>query len=481
MQRACHEKPDTSEPVKSDIDVIILDVNVNDPGYKNFQCLTADKKIDRFVNLIHESMKIFNAAESKKKTLKIFAWREHAISDPNSLFCDNKTRKLLKEKMRELIKIYPDICIISGTVSTKKHFSQFTAEHISDIKEAYNHPQLQLKIKNAIIDNIKIDDKINTTKGHLDQINNLDLSKEVDVVRNSAHVFHVNNVDNAIIVDRRDKVIPFHELMEMSTKTMLVNAIFRPGKGKTADPLIEVTHPVTKKKVIIGLEICMEHSSSYLKTVLRNNIDNMKEPDIHFVLSDSTKIKTENICAAHLIHVDSYQTYTAFIRDKYSTHSNISCYKVNGLNSAFSLETQIPLKKSLCKGYKYDVLVYFDTILKEFRKREDAFGIQLFTLLKEYKIKLIEISKDNITDFTAILEELKNELGQLHDNYLAEFKKLDNTSVFSFSFFLDYQKKKLIENACIDLNALTNSIHPLNHFIELSKANKSRIITGIKM
>lgn len=69
------------------------------------------------------------------------------MNEPGSRFCDNGIRAILKDKMSALAEKYPMLCIISGTVATKKHFEKIHDEkYIANIIE---HVQEQIDNRNA--------------------------------------------------------------------------------------------------------------------------------------------------------------------------------------------------------------------------------------------------------------------------------------------------------------------------------------------
>lgn len=98
---------------------------------------------------------------------------------------------------------------------------------------------------------------------HAEILDNLNTTEGVDVVRNSCYIFQSENIY------RHDKLIPYYETRDiLGNKTIPDNVVFRPSKGVTANPLIELTHPVTHQPFTVAVEICAEHANAYLKREL---------------------------------------------------------------------------------------------------------------------------------------------------------------------------------------------------------------------
>lgn len=398
------------------IDIIVLDVNYRGGTRVDFYKRSASEKIQHLAALIEEAMEQFK--QKSDSNMKIFAWREHVIADPDSNFCDNQTRKLLKSKMRELAVRYPNICIIAGTVATKKELNNYTLENYQEIKQAYDHPILK-RYRSASINKTEPGQALL----HYQQLKKTKNVSKVTVFFNTCYVFQGE------ITYRRDKLAP-HEETESSNVSDQV--VFRPGSGKTANPIIRILNTNTDEPLAIAIEICVEHAIGYLKEVMKGQ-SILQRPAIHFVLSDVARADSDRICAKNFMYVDSFYKPRLAVIDN-PENQQINYYQINALSLKPTMKG--PLGEIHIKTHNLydDALGFVEENIKRFSKKEDNFSL---SMLENYeKIKEELKNKSYKQDKDLLRKFLVSYLDAFNDALVSLNEKIDKLEGENFIFHM---------------------------------------------
>lgn len=381
------------------IDIIVLDVHTREKFYADFHEKSANEKIQHFSEVIEEAMKQFE--QKSDNNMKIFVWREHAISDPNSKFSNNETRKILKVKMQELAKRYPNICIIAGTIATKKEINNYTLKHYEEIEKAYSDPILT-DSRNHVVVSSQNKTKPTQASLHYTQLEKTKNMSKVTVVFNSCYVFQGENTY------RRDKLVPFHETEEKHKKNKQINMsgdiVFRPGVGKTAHPFITIINTNTNQPLVIGIEICIEHKKRYLMDVMdRRNFT--EKPMIHFVISDAVHVDPNSICANYFMYVDSHNKPRLVVMDT-TENQQVNYYQINAL-LMLRFIMKGPLEEIHVNPHElYDaVMIFAEMNIRSFDGENDNFSKKIKENFEEIRGEL-KLKGDEYKQNESLLTDL---------------------------------------------------------------------------
>jgi hypothetical protein len=292
----------------------------------------------------------------------------------------------------------------------------------------------------------KFNPDFGSVKMHADQLDTLNTTNGIDVVRNSCYIFQEGNSY------RHDKLVPYYETRELGNKNIPDNIVFRPSKGLTANPLIELTHPITKQSFIVAIEICAEHANGYLKHELNKKSDPDKKPDLHVVISDPVQIIPENICADYFIQADSARVSRLITSDS-PKNTNINYYQANLLQP--SLPLRGPLEKTTVSQLRLnaDLLSFANRVITAYANKDDEFSVSITKHFTQFKNDINKINKDNNIkqDLTPTLEKLHNLLTNELKNRITTLDALEQSSL---SFFTDYRRKKELNASCRQLEHL---------------------------
>lgn len=438
------------------VDVIRLNLFNSDKEYKAYKKLTAEEKISRISDAILQNIEELKIKNGNTASLKLVVWREYGISNANSKFCDIDISNKLRDKMLEITKLHSDVCIIAGTIATKKHFNNYTIKDKESIKEAYNHPLLQKMIILEKIHNLKASKTANTVGEHVKNANDLDLKKGVTIVKNTCNIIYQNKTY------KHGKLFPYFETKERKNADTPENTAFRPSKS-TSNPYFKIIHPETGDEVSIAIEICAEHPVGYVKELLIKNI--IEKPDIHIIVSASTKMYFENICADYCIHAD-IRFQTPLLTNGNNPDINLALYESNILKSKFTLEN----KPSDARIYKLELMEYIYSIIKKYGDNNDLFSSTINNRFINLQSRLIEINKmgGGQEEFIKALEDTLDNLNTDYENVNPQSKPLEKTSSKFFSISVDEKSKTKEER-----KQLLIIIKKMVEFLEHSKEDNS--------
>jgi hypothetical protein len=278
----------TPRSLKSRVVIIGLHAPSNVPYYPSFAAFSADEKIRRLTNRIHQLCE--NLSKQEQHAMWIIAWREQGITDANTHFISNNSKKLLKIALANLTLQYPQLVIIGGLSSLKEFNGPACQDKIQRVVEHYqNHQALVDKQQDCVL--------FREWNKHFSQAKTLAAQNKsiARVLRNTVYLFQQGNVS------RHDKIFPFAETKDLYDKEYdtLKHSIFEPAKEAKKGCIFEINHPISRQKMTIGVEICFEHAFNLLKQQCQNPVD------IQFVLSDATWLKEKNMHARHLVYLDS--------------------------------------------------------------------------------------------------------------------------------------------------------------------------------
>lgn len=435
------------------VDLIVLDVHRRHKDFKYYDRLPVAQKIERICELIHAEMRLL---AHKKQSMKLFVMREHAITNRLSLFCDNDARVILKEKFLQLTQQYPDICIIPGTISTKKHYSALTVENYNMLEQAYMHPFLQSMIQREnnsqeTVTTTHKEKKSSLVSSHLKQLHQLDKTKGFDVQRNSMYVFFGKSKD------RRDKLVPYNETMDARSKASPANVVYRPFKKNVKSPVITFIHPYTGQSIVIGFEICIEHCVGYLKSELRD-----KTVDLQIIISDSATVTPWNICADYVLHADSMRG-CRFIASPDANKLDVHFYHVDVLDYDSVLIEPSPVELHYLADLKIDILNYVKHIVN-ITTRDDDF-VQM--IHKRYAnlligLQVVDQIYTNDRNFPTILEAYHRLLTKDFEEYAEELRK--ETEQLTQDSVMNIERSQSLTLICMDLNTM---IQEMGYYIAL--------------
>lgn len=438
------------------VDVIIMNLNLHDKKFPEYDKLSPEEKIAKICSLVSLKMEEFN--DKRDDAMKIFVCHEYAITDHDSRFCNNDARKILKERMLSLTSKYPNLCIIPGTIASKKHFKKINIEKFAatskKTEEAYENALAinsifrETWVKNNRIKYKKTQQKlIYDSKKKFPELDDEyrlwreeTQKPEIDIIRNSCYIFQGENIF------RHDKVMASHETYNLRKYPYATireeNTVFRPGYGETSNPVKLLIHPNTGRPFPIAVEVCMEHAMGYLK-LLENEKKAEIKPAIHFMISDSNMIKTNNICSDCFIHVDS-RDESRLINSASSDNQAINLYQINLLDPG-------PLKNVAKKS------------------KEELNFTECIEFLQGCISKLQNESGNNTISLQDDIENIKIQLTQIYHK---------DPELFNVT----WKAKKLgktINQMNADLPCMKDCVLAISHYISLIKEDLEWGVTGI--
>lgn len=226
----------------------------------------------------------------------IIVWREYGVIEGiNARSISSATKKIFKEEMTDLVKRYSNLRIIAGTVATisnkslekaKEHFSLYAQKSVLRMTKE------EKKLKQSEFSN-----HANQFAAVLLNMKDLPDKNPIKVMRNTCYIFSPE------VTQRREKNLPFKELNLEKDKKVDDFTVYRVGKeNKSIDPIIKI-NDLKGRKFTVGIEICQEHSSGFLKYWLEE--EKTPLPLIHFVESDTVMLYPGNFCGSYVIQLDS--------------------------------------------------------------------------------------------------------------------------------------------------------------------------------
>jgi hypothetical protein len=185
----------------------------------------------------------------------IIAWREYGITEGlEERSISSQAKNFLKDEMAALVKQYPNLRIIAGTVATrsnksvekaKEHFALYSDKNIVRIIAEKEKEDKDVELSSHI--------------GRFEKIlKNKDLKlegKPIQIMRNTCYIF------TPVGIQRKEKNAPYQELHE--DKNVDAHTAYRVGKeNKSINSLIKIPD-VRGEGVAIGIEICREHALGF--------------------------------------------------------------------------------------------------------------------------------------------------------------------------------------------------------------------------
>lgn len=273
--------------------VVALDIQTTNFRFAEYNALSATEKVDHICARIESLCQLLDQKEPDADW--IINWREYGISDPDSRYVSNETKKYLKEKMQALTAKYPKLTVISGSVATKKDVGPAKAEEVLEKVEQYYQGNKAITT-----------DDLAEGMYHLQKVKEL-AKKNPDalvVVRNTSYIF-----SKGTCIGRHDKSMPYLETTsaepwnstrEDKLNNQMENAIFQPGNKKNPTSIFTLL-TTSGDTIEIGIEICREHSLGVLKDEAQaGNI----LPFFHFVSSFGMTTSLDNIYGEYYVLLD---------------------------------------------------------------------------------------------------------------------------------------------------------------------------------
>lgn len=282
---------------------ILLAFNFNLNTHLSQMSAFNNKKIEEQVKELRLAIRATYEIANKNnpKSRIILAWREFAI---NALG-EGRIALADKEKQAFITAMYEEsnhenFTIIAGTVATFKEKSDKT-------------PLSDRYIMHKYLEKNDADKQFADHKKELDNLSD----KEFNQIRNTCYIFSEGKK-----VGKRDKIAPYNET---KNNKQVKNPIFRPGK--TFDVI-----SVADQKLLIS--ICREIGA----------IDTSSSADIHFILSASVSLLKKRMRGRILVHIDSTQPLTAFVKNP-NDKKDFAIYSVDILSDLTSpIFTQVEIE-----------------------------------------------------------------------------------------------------------------------------------------
>lgn len=283
--------------------IVALDINSEDPNFESYNKKSADEKINFIANRIEKICEELNKKEPDSQW--IVAWREYGITEADSKFISNESKKLLKEKMTALTEKFPKLTILSGTVATNKYVNEEKYQtKVSSLEQQYKKSEWidQEETKKEKKEEGTSDPQFSL---HRDLIKKKykKASEGTNIVRNTSYIF-----SSGKCIARHDKTSPYYETSDSTEwhkrlnpfkryKTMVKNTLFQAG-NKQENP----SHIVLSSGDVLGLELCREHFLGVLK---KNNQEQLIKTDFHFVLGYQIEVQLDKIQADYFVLLDN--------------------------------------------------------------------------------------------------------------------------------------------------------------------------------
>ncbi|MDR3490642.1 MAG: hypothetical protein P4M12_01200 [Gammaproteobacteria bacterium] len=305
--------------------IICLDLKRRN-AYTKYESLDAVAKIKKLIARITTICD--QLAQTEPQALWIITWRENGITDANSNYVSTLSKTYLKEELSKLSLQYTQLAIIGGLSSVKSVRDVGCNKKIIEIEDCYNAYQAFVTNEKNITLNAQ-------WAKHLKQFTLLknNRSTQLNIMRNTAYIFQQGNVM------KHDKVLPFNETIDSKSQQEF-NHVFQPAKANNANHFFNLTHPISKKIITIGIEICFEHNRGILKKQANNN----EAVDIHFILSDCVELECSYFYGKYVVHVDSRFDTSIIKTDLHSDKSTDVFLYVNNL-----LEDNLELDEVTCE------------------------------------------------------------------------------------------------------------------------------------
>lgn len=433
------------------ITIVAMDINRNDAGYNDYSALTARKKIERIKNRI-----IQICEELKKKehdSLWIVALREYTVTESTSKIVNYEVKNLFKNALKELTKQYPRLAVIGGTIASKRHLKNFThkksaKERLAKIISEYKLPANWPVEKQSRLEYFKQDQIILHLK-KIDKLTKIEDSKKENIAVLNNTCFIVQSGKCKV----RRKVIPHDEIIENNED--IPDLVFRPGKGKT---VFELIHPITKKPVTVGIEICAEHAYGVLRKFANGN----QKPFIQFILSDTVDLFLPNIYAECAVHLDSFvKPQLILTKNEIPANQSIHLYQHNLLRNAFGL------RGVLAPVYPVEnkIIDLIDNAIEQCAGKAE---------LKDLKKELQSVKNDFKDDMDD-----NDTLGDVKDHILDLIKIMRKDVLDSNRCFFDFKKQSDLEKKMLGIiRELRNNI--LNAILSAKNSRYGRGLENLK-
>lgn len=265
--------------------VVALDIRDSKPGYRFFERMTFDDKLQFLSEKIIAACEELAIREPDAKEW-IISWREYGLFNEYMRYVSVDQRKQLKKAMAELTAKYEKLTIISGTVASARPISQ-----LSRIKRSRQYRSvIDAYQENADRQGSSefVEHRAQSFKVIDNQIASPDAARRPAVIiRNTSYVFKGGKC-----IARHDKTAPFEETTGLDKE----GAMFRPGRGRS--------HPSVVNDQF-AIEICKEHDDGCLAAQMKSGTKTL--PKMQFVISDSIPLAPWHQVCPYLIHIDSVE------------------------------------------------------------------------------------------------------------------------------------------------------------------------------
>lgn len=421
--------------------VVVLDLKKDDANYDEYENKIALEKIDFIAERIEEVCENFKKTEPTPESMWVVTWREMGIQEPGSEPVSLGVKEDLQEKMQALTKKYPQLVIIAGPLEVVRPLEETESKHdslddkLSQVIKYYDDSAPLLDaIKKKKADDFKKQETDQEAQ-HRAQVQSLKESKDLKGVESQSSTVYVFQGDT---YQSHRKTLPFKQTLNKPRR------FFRPGTAaKTANPVVTVKHPITKKPVRLGIEICRESHLSYLNAVAGSD-----KTALQFILSNSTHMLPMSLNAPHVIHADSViETQLISTEAKEDKHVNVEgyVYKILEKNPALlPLKSYYPLELQIRDLLDHGIKKFEEAYKNaddDFSETEFKKSIDEFKKIKmEYLKNFLVSSYPGRTTSEQAIETIKD--------LLRDFKKetppgiVQNTIVQIQKAIIEHEKKK---------------------------------------
>ncbi|MHB1949065.1 MAG: hypothetical protein ACYCQI_13235 [Gammaproteobacteria bacterium] len=419
----------------------------------NFRGKTAIDKIKLIfenITTICEMMR-----EKEPNALWIIGWREFGITDGAlTRYVSQEVLQYFHQAMSTLTNHYPNLAIIGSLATEKKLDDSQAIEQKAQKIEKDFEDYAWIREEEGKADDREI-------SLHLKQARNIKLSSKqsASIIRNNVYVYQKGRS-----IQKVRKKAPFSEMRIPGASALGKRSnsrqMFKPPTKKSQNPIVTLIHPVSKKTIKVGIEICREHCMGVLKHT------KAPEPLLHIVPSDSIPLEPCNLYGHYVVPFSS-ANQTQLVELKKDPLYEVELYRYNLLREDKYLYG--PLLSFYPLEFK--ILDFLKTVIQELPATHPSMRD-----LMQIKV-LAEISSQNFTRLEACVRKKIAE----HKSKMRSFFKIQSDIDIVPAL---KQILKMITDFRADPNSQklnTDLLAPLKHPIVKEKSKSIEEIKRVDM
>lgn len=266
-------------------------VHIYERSKEYYAILSASEKIAYIAEHIRgicEDLKV-----SDPRASWIICWREFGITEAASKFVSPKVKSEWIEAATELVRRYPQLTIIGGSLAVKEFQERLTRDDFLRMDAEY---------KKMVAEEKKDTDDISHLPAgqmYARLVSLAESSEGVNLIKNVCTVVTIR-AGRVVVIERNKHYPDETETKDMDNKDT-PRDIFDPGS--TSSSLIPLEHFATKKSYLIGIDLCREMEFNVVQREVKEQ--KVSPPLVHFVLSDTVSTKLEQTAGEHICLCDS--------------------------------------------------------------------------------------------------------------------------------------------------------------------------------